>query len=440
MSSTLLLFVAIIALAIACWLLWRTHRRARAATVARDEVLARYAGILDIDTEKTRLLTESKEIAAQIQGLIHQRHDHAAKLSEIARHLAAVEENLELSSFGLYSPHFTFDSSERYKKALTALYEQIKTMVKSDTATHCDANWVVGGSAATGKKMTKSYAKLMLRAFNGECDAAIAKVSWSNVSQMEERIRRGFDAVNKAGETHHITLTHPYLTLRLQELWLNHEFEVKKQNEREEQRAIKEQMREEEKAQRELERAQKSAQDDEDRAVRALETARAELANAHGSRVAALMARMEQMEQALAEAQAKKERALSMAQQTKAGYIYIISNVGSFGENVFKIGMTRRLEPMDRVKELGDASVPFEFDVHGLVYTSNAPEMEARLHQIFAARRVNLVNLRREYFHVSIEEIQRAASGIGLQVDLTILAEAREYRESVSIRNAAIAA
>jgi hypothetical protein len=130
-----------------------------------------------------------------------------------------------------------------------------------------------------------------------------------------------------------------------------------------------------------------------------------------------------------------KQKAVSMAQLTKAGHVYIISNIGSFGDKVFKIGMTRRLEPLDRVKELGDASVPFEFDVHAMIYSENAPDLERRLHTAFAEDRVNLVNPRKEFFHVSLEQLEDWAQKERMELKLTKLAEARAYRESQAIRD-----
>jgi hypothetical protein len=147
-----------------------------------------------------------------------------------------------------------------------------------------------------------------------------------------------------------------------------------------------------------------------------------------------LSTKIRELELLLQAAQEQKEKAISMAQLTKSGHVYIISNIGSFGEDVYKIGMTRRLEPMDRVRELGDASVPFGFDVHALVYSDNAPELENALHKKFADNRLNLINNRREFFHVNIDQIEKMLLNMGHSLTLTKLAEAREYRETVSIR------
>lgn len=136
------------------------------------------------------------------------------------------------------------------------------------------------------------------------------------------------------------------------------------------------------------------------------------------------------------EAESRKERAISQAQLTKCGYIYVISNIGSFGENIYKIGMTRRLEPMDRINELGDASVPFKFDVHALIFSENAPELEAKLHNHFKDKAVNLVNLKKEFFNVSLSEIEKVVHENYAEIEFTQIAEAKDYRETLAIRKA----
>ncbi|WP_234647214.1 GIY-YIG nuclease family protein [Dyadobacter sp. CY356] len=135
-------------------------------------------------------------------------------------------------------------------------------------------------------------------------------------------------------------------------------------------------------------------------------------------------------------AEEKNQRALSMAQQTKSGNVYIVSNIGSFGENVFKIGMTRRLEPLDRVKELGDASVPFEFDVHSMIYSDNAPALERELHKKFLRLQMNKVNPRKEFFKVALNDIKDEVDRMNINAKWTMISEARHYRESLAIEEA----
>ena len=126
---------------------------------------------------------------------------------------------------------------------------------------------------------------------------------------------------------------------------------------------------------------------------------------------------------------------MSRAELTRSGHVYVVSNIGSFGENVYKIGLTRRLEPEDRIRELGDASVPFPFDIHAMVFSEDAPGLEQTLHREFDDRRVNLVNTRKEFFAVSLPEIESAAQEHGT-VEFTLAADAEQYRKTLALREA----
>jgi len=362
-----------------------------------------------------------------------------ATLERLQKEVSLVEENLEDISFGLYKPHYDFATSTAYKAKLDEIYERQKGLIKSERAILFGTEWTVGGSVKEGARMQKQYSKLMLRAFNGECDAATARVTWNNIVRMQERLSKAFSAINNLGGVMQISITPEYLDLRLQELRLTHELEEKKREEVEEQRQIREQMREEEKVQREIDKALKEAETEEERFEKALELerARAEIAKARGVEMDNINARVRELESLLEDARAKRERAIFRGQTTRSGHVYIISNIGSFGENVFKIGMTRRLEPMDRVKELGDASVPFEFDVHGMVYAEDAPALECEIHQNFAGRRINLVNMRKEFFYVGLSELDEFLKSRKLNIELTMLAEARQYRETLTLRQKA---
>jgi hypothetical protein len=286
--------------------------------------------------------------------------------------------------------------------------------------------------------MVKQTIKLALRAFNGECEAARADVCWNNIAKMEERIKKSCEAMNKLSGVLHVTITPAYLELKLDELRLTHEYEVKKYQDREEQRRVREQIREEEQAQRELEKAQTDAEAEEVRYQKALSEAREEAARATGGALEKLTKQISGFEAKLDEARQKKERAISRAQLTKSGFVYVISNIGSFGEKVYKIGMTRRMEPMDRISELGGASVPFPFDLHVMLYSDNAPDLENSLHQLFAQRRLNMVNPRREFYRgVELDEIEAFVKARGLSAQFIKDAEAREYRETIARRESA---
>jgi hypothetical protein len=195
-------------------------------------------------------------------------------------------------------------------------------------------------------------------------------------------------------------------------------------------------MREEQKVQQEAEKAKLDAEKEERDYQKALDKAKAEISKTTGAELDSLNEKIKGLEQSLQKAQELKARAISRAQETKSGHVYIISNIGSFGENVFKFGMTRRLDPQDRIDELGNASVPFDFDVHGLIYTDNAPELENKLHKHLNHKRINLVHLRREFFNVTIEEVEQVVKELNLDLQLSKIAEAKEYRMSQSIREA----
>ncbi|TOL44822.1 DUF4041 domain-containing protein, partial [Vibrio parahaemolyticus] len=320
-------------------------------------------------------------------------------------------EDVELIELGFYEPKFDFDASETFKEEIKKCKERQKELLRdrsSSGAIYCSRDWTVDGSRTEGKKMTNKGIRLTARAFNNECEAAIANCTWKNVSKMEERIRKAFSAINQLNESNAISVTERYLKEKIRELQLTYEYHEKKQREKEEQAEIKAQMREEARIEAEIKKAEAEAIKEERRYQKALDTARQELAKANDETRLVLESQIAELQASLEEAERKHQRAQSMAEQTKQGHVYIISNIGAFGKDVYKIGMTRRLEPMDRVKELGDASVPFTFDVHAMIHTVDAPTLEKSLHDKFDSRRLNMVNRRKEFFNVSLEEIKHA--------------------------------
>ena len=291
------------------------------------------------------------------------------------------------------------------------------------------------GSAKIAERWAKKWMKLALRAFNGECDAIISKVRWNNIKIMEERIFKAFEQINETVENAGISITDAYFRLKLDELRLTYEEAKKKQDEKEEQRRIRELQKEEERRQKEIEKAQQEAEKEISSTQKALKKKEEEASGFSGAEAEKYKAEIEALKRQLEEATAKKERALAQAQLTRAGHIYVISNIGSFGESVYKIGMTRRLDPLERVNELGDASVPFKFDVHALIYSEDAPALETSLHKAFADKKVNMVNDRREFFRVSLDEIEKEVHKNFAQIEFIKEPEAEEYRETLAIKN-----
>jgi hypothetical protein len=321
---------------------------------------------------------------------------------------------------------FSFkDAGEQLKQAR----KRVKDMVKQGYAGECDYVEI----------HRKTYAiHFAVDAFNGKVDSALAKVKHDNFGKIKQEIIDAFALVNYNGAPfRNARINQSFLDARQEELkWAVSTHELR-QIELAEQREIKQQIREEEKARKEIEKAIKEAEKEERLIQKALENARAELANANEEQRMEFEAQLAELEGKLKEAEERGQRALSMAQQTRRGHVYVISNVGSFGENVFKIGMTRRLEPLDRVKELGDASVPFSFDVHAMVYSEDAPILEKELHRRFNRESINKVNPRKEFFRTSLAEIKQMVVNQGItDVHWTMKAEAAEYRESLAIEAA----
>lgn len=394
----------------------------------------RFEGIISIDNEIENKTKEFSEIKTNAQELNDKFINAKIIFKELEKDIKLYQNDIEFIELGIYEPIFALETSEKYKDKITEIVARQKKLIKEGFACICKTEWTVGNSRKQGEIMTRRYINLTLRAFNGECDSLISKVKWNNVKSFEERIVKAYNAINKLGQSNNTFITEEYLKLKIDELLLNYELEYKKYQEKEEQRAIREEQREEEKAIREFEKAAKEAEIEEKRFQKALEKAQKELGLVSGEELEKLNLQIEQLQISLKEAKEAKERAISRAQETKTGHVYIISNIGSFGENIYKIGMTRRLEPMDRVRELGDASVPFRFDLHALIFTENAPELENLLQKEFDDRRINKVNYRKEYFKVTLDEIEKVIiEKYDKEVDFIRIPEAQEYRETKSI-------
>jgi chromosome segregation ATPase len=366
------------------------------------------------------------EIAAQVA--YYQNY-----LAVLQAEVNTVEEAKGLQEFGFYRARYDFGTAVEYETELDRIRDQQKWMLNNKTACACTSEWTVNGDKREGKKMTDKQVKLMLRAFNGESDAAVGKARYNNVVTLEKRIQKAFEAINKLGETQMTFISPEFCRLKIEELHLAYEFQKKKEEEREVQKAMKEQMKEEERVAKELERACEDAEREEELKTIALERARLELEKKHGEHNAKLESLVSRLENELKEALDRKAKAIARAQFTKSGHVYILSNIGTFGEDVFKIGMSRRLEPLERVAELGGASVPFPFDVHAMIYCEDAPALENMLHKRFADRRVNMINLRREFFRVSLDEIRAAVAECHGHVTFLTIPEAAQYRETLAL-------
>ncbi|MNN18823.1 hypothetical protein D3C81_1320420 [compost metagenome] len=306
-------------------------------------------------------------------------------------------------------------------------------MIKSGEAATGNMDWTVNNSKAQGRKLVNDMIKLVIRSFNNEADYCVDNVKFSNVELGEKRILKSFEACNRLGKIMSVEISRRYLSLKLDELHLAHEFQIKKQEEKEEAKRAREELREQQKLEQEIRAAREKIAKERKHFATAMRDLQARLDKAESEEErATLLTKLAEVEAGRAELESEEKLIDYREQNAKAGYVYVISNVGAFGEGIYKIGMTRRLEPMDRVDELGDASVPFWFDVHAMVFSNNAPALEAKLHERFAVGRLNKVNGRKEFFRADIAEIESVIrENYDAAVEVTYEAPAEQYRESL---------
>ena len=374
--------------------------------------------------ESARSQTKSAE---QDLLLLHQRK------AELQAQILAFEETILLETFALYEPKFKLNTSHEYKSRLDFTRQQQKSMIKNGLAATGSTDWQVNGSKAEGRKLVNDMIKLVLRSFNNESDYCVDNVKFDNIELGEKRIKKSFEACNRLGRIMSVQLSNEYLGLKLDELRLAHEFQIKKQEEKEEAKRVREELREQQKLEQEIRSAREKIAKERKHFTAALRDLNIRLEKADSEQDRNLLQKKIAEIEARRSALDDEEKTIDYREQNaKAGYVYVISNIGAFGEGVYKIGMTRRLEPMDRVDELGDASVPFWFDVHAMVFSDNAPALEARLHERFSTGRLNKINGRKEFFRAEISEIEQVIrENYDAAVEVIHEAPAEQYRESL---------
>lgn len=328
-----------------------------------------------------------------------------------------------LQEVGIYRYHHPLENAVDYKDRLAALSEEIKNMAKGGDAILASDLFTYNNSLGKGRKMTADFSKLMLRAYNSEADSCVRALRAGNVVTAKRRLEASATAVARLGAMMEMRVNPAYHALRNTELELTADYLMKVQVEKEEARDERARLREEQRAAKEL--ADERERLDKERAhySNALEALRV---SGDATGVAKLNDRLEAIDRAI-------EHNDFRVANIRAGYVYVISNVGAFGPGMVKIGLTRRLKPLERVAELGGASVPFPFDVHALYFADDAVDLEAQLHRQFADLRVNHVNLRREFFFATPSEVRAVlAQKVGNLLEFTEQAEATQYLQSKS--------
>jgi hypothetical protein len=399
---------------------------------AAKSLASAQATAVQAQVDAARIMADANRRAEEIAGSALEAQRDAKRLEQTAQAMKNVIEGYGdryvMPTAGLLdelAEEFGFAEAGQQLKAAR---EKVRGMIKQGVAATCD--YVEANRRTTA-------IEFVIDAFNGKVDTILADVRHDNVGTLRQKIQDAFTLVNHNGRAFRDARILPeYLDARLEELrWavLVQELKLK---DREEQRQLKERIREEERAQREFEKAKRDAEKEEEVLRKAMEKARRDVEKSTDEERAKYEQKLLELSERLRAAEEKNQRAISMAQQTKSGHVYVISNVGSFGEDVYKIGMTRRLDPLDRVHELGDASVPFEFDVHAMIRSNDAPALEHALHRRFVRNQVNKVNPRKEFFRIPLHEVRQEIEQMGIEATWTLSAEAREFQETEAIERA----
>lgn len=408
------------------------------------------AASLQAELERTKaLLTpELLELKAQSDKLAEMREEEEAaqqrkidalqelieltkQVNEKKKFLVNFDDELLLQEFGLYKPRFDFQSVDEYKAKIKALREEEKGFVRSINESAKKTSWTVNGSKTEGRKMVLDTIKLLMRAYNGECDEIVRKVKFSNIDASLAAMEKSAQTISKLGRVMGISIPGAYVSLKQQEARVAFEYARFKEQEKERMRELRAQEREAAKLAKEIAEKRKKLEKERKQYQDALDQVIAQMKDAVGDDLVALQEKKRELESNLGEVQKAVADVDYREANQRAGYVYIISNVGSFGQDVYKIGMTRRLDPMDRIMELSDASVPFNFDVHALIFSDDAPALEASLHRAFEDDKVNKVNTRREFFHVSLDDIKRVVKeNYDKTVEFVDVPDAEQYRIS----------
>ena len=402
----------------------------------RDEVLeAKLEKLNNQIEEKKGLLSEltkQLKIANEVSSLDKELEKRKEELQDVKSRLAIMNDDVGLQEFGFFERQYKFSDSVRYKAELDDLRLQQKQLVKDGRAGVITSPLAFNNSVKKGEAIQKQLIKAAIRGFNGEADALLTKVTPGNLENKKKALQKAFEQLNKIYERNFVKLTNQYLELKAKELQLAVEYDLQKQEEKELLREQRAQEKEDRKLQAEIAAKRKKLEKDRMHFKQMLDNVEALMKSASEEEKEKLKLQLSEYQNKLSELDEIEEDIDYREGHASAGYVYVISNIGSFGEDVYKIGVTRRLEPLERIRELSSASVPFQFDVHALVFSEEAFALETELHNQLAEFKVNKVNGRKEYFRVPFDRIKEILSAHKeLAIELTEKAEAFEYRQGL---------
>lgn len=365
-----------------------------------------------------------RAVATQVATLHDEVARAQAKLASVEQDIIIARDRVELEARGLYDYEHVAEASASLASDLAQVRSAIKESNKYDRAIHATTGFTFNNSTAKGTTFVNQMRRIMLRAYNAEAENAVKTVKTGNLAPAIKRLARAKEQIEKQGTMIDLAVDEGYHRLRLQEIELAARHHEAVAAEKALDRERREELREQRRAEQELRAEKERLEKERTHYLNSISRLRAAGDNAQADE---LQAKLGQIDEEIAQADYR-------AANIRAGYVYVISNIGAFGEGVVKIGMTRRLDPMDRVKELGDASVPFTFDVHALFFSDDAVAVEAQLHREFATQRLNQVNTRKEFFRVTPAEVLQALKKQHVSVlEFRTDAEAEDYRTSLAI-------
>lgn len=357
------------------------------------------------------------------------------KVQDTKKELRQIESEILANEVGLYAYEYKFASSDLYKDRLCDIKALQKELISIDGAASCNTSWHINDSFHKGRIFIDKTKRQMLRCFNSECDAIINKVKYDKIDRCRDQIIKAYKSLNKINTINDVRITDEYLTLKLKELTLAYEYELKKHEEKEERRIERERMREEIKLRKEIEAKRLEIEKELIHYNNQMDKLHNRRMGADNDDIQFLLEREAFIENRIKELKRELEEVDYREANKKAGYVYVISNVGSFGKDVYKIGMTRRLDPKDRIDELSSASVPFKFDIHAMIFCEDAPKLEADLHRIFDEYKVNAVNSRKEFFKIDLDKIKEAVrNNYDKTVEFIESPYSTQYLETVKLK------
>ncbi|HGD5604147.1 TPA: DUF4041 domain-containing protein [Streptococcus agalactiae] len=377
-------------------------------------------------------LTRQIKVAKDILKLDDELKKRQSELKALQKEVIVLNDDLDLQEYGFFERKYKFSDSTKYKEELETLRKRQKQLVKDKKAGVIVRPMLLDNSKSKGRAMQNQLIKAMIRGFNGEVDAHLVKVTATNLSKKVDAVVKSFNQLNKMYSRNLVCLSNDYIELKISELQLAVEYELQKLEEKELLREQRAKEREDKKLQAELAAKRKQIEKDRKHFKQMLDNVEELLKTANEEEKEKLNLQLAEYQDKLSELDELEEDIDYREGHATAGYVYIISNIGAFGEDVYKIGVTRRLDPMERIRELGSASVPFQFDVHALIFSEEAFSLEKELHNRFEKNKINKVNGRKEYFKVPFSDIKAVLEEHKeLAIELTEKAEAFEYRQSL---------